>query len=64
LPISSTRFNGRDRFGPNMTTLTFSISRALGRWLGEGDEIIVTRLDHDANIAPWRARRAAQLLNG
>lgn len=40
-------------FGPNMTTLTFDLSRALGRFLDEGDEIIVTRLDHDANIAPW-----------
>lgn len=42
-------------FGPNMTTLTFNIARALGRFLDEGDEIIVTRLDHDANIAPWLA---------
>jgi len=42
-------------FGPNMTTLTFSIARALGRWLNAGDEIIVTQLDHDANIAPWAA---------
>lgn len=42
-------------FGPNMTTLTFLVSRALGRWLHPGDEIIVTRLDHDANIAPWVA---------
>jgi len=42
-------------FGPNMTTLTFTISRAIGRELGPGDEIIVTRLDHDANIAPWLA---------
>lgn len=40
-------------FGPNMTSLTFSISRALARELGPGDEIIVTRLDHDANISPW-----------
>jgi len=40
-------------FGPNMTTLTFNISRSLGRTLKAGDEIIVTRLDHDANIAPW-----------
>lgn len=40
-------------FGPNMTTLTFSISRALGRLLVPGDEIIVTRMDHDANITPW-----------
>lgn len=42
-------------FGPNMTTITFSISRALGRDLGPGDEIVVTRLDHDANVAPWLA---------
>jgi cysteine desulfurase family protein (TIGR01976 family) len=42
-------------FGPNMTTLTFAISRALGRELHAGDEIVVTTLDHDANIAPWRA---------
>lgn len=40
-------------FGPNMTTLTLGISRALARELQPGDEIIVTRLDHDANIAPW-----------
>ncbi len=42
-------------FGPNMTTHTFNVSRALGRLLDEGDEIIVTRLDHDADIAPWLA---------
>ncbi|MGD2270622.1 MAG: cysteine desulfurase-like protein [Desulfobacterales bacterium] len=42
-------------FGPNMTTLTFSLSRALAKTLSPGDEIIVTRLDHDANIAPWLA---------
>lgn len=42
-------------FGPNMTTLTFLLSRALGRWLNAGDEIIVTMLDHDANVAPWVA---------
>src|SRR5436309_7093034 len=40
-------------FGPNMTTLTFSISRSLARTLQPGDEIVVTRLDHDANVAPW-----------
>ena len=40
-------------FGPNMTTLTFRISRAIGRTLSPGDEIVVTRLDHDADIAPW-----------
>ena len=42
-------------FGPNMTTLTYAISRALGRDLGPGDEIVVTRLDHDANVSPWTA---------
>ena len=42
-------------FGPNMTTLTFQLSRAIGRMLAPGDEIVVTRLDHDANIAPWVA---------
>ena len=42
-------------FGPNMTTLTFNLSRCLGRTLHPGDEIIVTHLDHDANIAPWLA---------
>jgi cysteine desulfurase family protein (TIGR01976 family) len=40
-------------FGPNMTTLTFSLSRALARGLNPGDEVLVTRLDHDANISPW-----------
>lgn len=40
-------------FGANMTTLTFHISRSLGKRLQAGDEIVVTRLDHDANIAPW-----------
>lgn len=42
-------------FGPNMTTLTFAISRAIGRELRRGDEVVVTRLDHDANVAPWSA---------
>lgn len=42
-------------FGPNMTTLTFAISRAIGRELNPGDEILVTRLDHDANVSPWTA---------
>ena len=41
--------------GPNTTTLTFSISRAIGRELRAGDEILCTTLDHDANIAPWLA---------
>ena len=42
-------------FGPNMTTLTFAFSRAFARTLKPGDEIIVTMLDHDANVAPWLA---------
>lgn len=42
-------------FGQNMTTMTFAFSRAFGRTLRPGDEIVVTRLDHDANIAPWLA---------
>jgi len=42
-------------FGANMTTLTFHLARALGRAWGPGDEIIVTELDHHANIAPWQA---------
>ena len=41
-------------FGPNMTSLTLQISRSLAREFLPGDEVIVTRLDHDANIAPWR----------
>jgi cysteine desulfurase family protein (TIGR01976 family) len=42
-------------FGPNMTTLTYAMSRTIGRDLGPGDEILVTRLDHDANVTPWLA---------
>lgn len=40
-------------FGPNMTSLTLAVSRALARDWQHGDELIVTRLDHDANVAPW-----------
>jgi cysteine desulfurase family protein (TIGR01976 family) len=40
-------------FGANMTTLTFHLARALGAQFGNGDEIIVTELDHHANVAPW-----------
>jgi len=40
-------------FGANMTTLTFSLSRALARTWQAGDEIVVTQLDHDANVTPW-----------
>ncbi len=42
-------------FGQNMTSLTFSLSHAIGRELVPGDEVVVTTLDHDANIAPWMA---------
>ena len=42
-------------FGNNMTTLTFHVSRALGRGWGPGDEVVITELDHHANIAPWQA---------
>src|ERR1700677_3337155 len=42
-------------FGPTMTTLTYAMSRALGRDLGPGDEIVLTLLDHDANFSPWKA---------
>ena len=42
-------------FGANMTSLTYAISRAIGRELGKGDEILLTHLDHDANNSPWHA---------
>src|SRR6185503_13047315 len=42
-------------FGANMTTITFHLARALGRTWQAGDEVIVTDLDHHANVAPWRA---------
>ena len=42
-------------FGANMTTLTFALSRAIGRELKNGDELLVTQLDHDANVSPWVA---------
>jgi cysteine desulfurase family protein (TIGR01976 family) len=40
-------------FGANMTTLNFALSRTVGRTMGAGDEIVVTRLDHDGNVSPW-----------
>jgi cysteine desulfurase family protein (TIGR01976 family) len=55
--VTAARFLGsRDEeivFGPNMTTLNFALSRTAGRELAPGDEILVTRLDHDANVSPW-----------
>ncbi|MDX2121726.1 MAG: cysteine desulfurase-like protein [Gemmatimonadota bacterium] len=47
--------NDEIAFGANMTTLTFHLARALGRGWGPGDEVIVTELDHHANVAPWQA---------
>ena len=44
---------GEAIFGQNMTTLNFMLTRTLGRTLSAGDEILVTRLDHDGNVAPW-----------
>jgi cysteine desulfurase family protein (TIGR01976 family) len=56
--LVGTTDDGCIAFGANMTTLTFALSRAIaGRWM-PGDEVIVTRLDHDANVSPWV--RAAQ----
>lgn len=46
-------------FGPNMTTLTFGLARALARTWRAGDEVVVTRLDHDANVTPWVTAAAA-----
>jgi len=46
------------KFGANMTTLTFHISRSIGATLSPGDEIVVTTLDHSANVDPWRAMAA------
>jgi cysteine desulfurase family protein (TIGR01976 family) len=42
-------------FGANMTTLTFHLARALGRGWSSGDKVVITELDHHANVAPWRA---------
>jgi cysteine desulfurase family protein (TIGR01976 family) len=44
---------GEIAFGPNMTSLTLALSRAISREWGEGDELVLTHLDHDANVSPW-----------
>ena len=44
-------------FGANMTTLNYALSRAIGKYLQPGDEILVTQLDHEANRGPWLALR-------
>lgn len=49
---------GEIRFGYNMTTLTFHLSRSIGAALRPGDEVVVTTLDHEANVSPWRAMAA------
>jgi cysteine desulfurase family protein (TIGR01976 family) len=46
------------KFGANMTTLTFHVSRSIGATLAPGDQIIVTTLDHEANVSTWRAMAA------
>jgi cysteine desulfurase family protein (TIGR01976 family) len=46
------------KFGQNMTSLTFALSRAIGRTLRPGDEVVVSRLDHEANRGPWIAAAA------
>jgi cysteine desulfurase family protein (TIGR01976 family) len=55
---AAARFMGGDPenivFGPNMTSLNFTLTRTAARTFEPGDEIVVTRLDHDGNVAPWR----------
>jgi cysteine desulfurase family protein (TIGR01976 family) len=55
--VTAARFLGCARhevaFGANMTTLNFALTRTAARTFGEGDEIVVTKLDHDGNVAPW-----------
>jgi cysteine desulfurase family protein (TIGR01976 family) len=55
--LTAARFLGCDPketiFGANMTTLAFALSRTAGREWRDGDEILVTKLDHDANVSPW-----------
>ena len=46
------------KFGANMTTLTFHVSRSIGATLAPGDEVVVTILDHEANVSPWQAMAA------
>ena len=40
-------------FGANMTSLTFAVSRSIGRLLKRGDTVLLTRMDHDGNVGPW-----------
>src|SRR4029453_4470429 len=43
------------KFGANMTSLTMHVARSIGATMREGDELVVTKLDHEANVGPWRA---------
>lgn len=47
-------------FGPNTTTMIYHLSRALGRTFGPGDEVVITELEHHANVAPWQALEVEQ----
>ncbi|MEL6925161.1 MAG: aminotransferase class V-fold PLP-dependent enzyme [Bacteroidota bacterium] len=49
-------------FGQNMTTLCYQLSRAIGRYLQPGDEILITQLDHEANRSPWLALRESGII--
>ena len=48
--------------GANMTTLTYSLSKAIARWLKPRDEILITQLDHEANRGPWLALRDRKIV--
>ncbi|MFN2145474.1 MAG: cysteine desulfurase-like protein [Anaerolineales bacterium] len=66
--LAAAEFLGANRpeeivFGPNMTTLTLHISRSIATRLSAGDTIVVSRLDHDANITPWTLIAADKGLN-
>ena len=66
--LAAAEFLGASRpeeiiFGPNMTTLTLHLSRSIGAALSRGDTVVVTRMDHDANIAPWTLIAADRGLN-
>ena len=56
------RDNRTISFGANMTTLNFSLSRAIGRSLQRGDEVVITQLDHEANRGPWLALRDQRIV--
>ena len=51
-------------FGRSMTQLTYDLSRVLAKHWGPGDEVVVTRLDHDADIRPWAGGRGVGGSNG